>query len=52
MNKKEYDLQIWQYNMHYINIIVMKDVIILKKTKEKIKLSESITDITMSVEMA
>ena len=34
-NKKEYDLQIWQYNVCYTNIIAMKDVIIKEKTREK-----------------
>ena len=34
-NKKEYDAQIWQYNIHHINVIAMKDVIISKKALEK-----------------
>ena len=34
-NKKEYNAQIWQHNICHINVIVMKDVIILKKALEK-----------------
>ena len=34
-NKKEYDVQIWQYNIRYTNVIAIKDVIISKKTLEK-----------------
>lgn len=33
--KKKYKLQIWQYNIYHINIITIKDVIILEKVKEK-----------------
>ena len=30
-NKKEYDFQIWQRNICLINIITMKNMIIIKK---------------------
>lgn len=52
INKKEYNLQIWQYNIYYTNIIIIKDVIILEKTKKKEKLSIDIADITTLVKMA
>lgn len=32
-NKKEYESQIRQYNVHYINIILMKDIIISEKVR-------------------
>lgn len=35
-NKKKYNFQIWQYIICYINIIIIKNRIILKKTKKKI----------------
>ena len=35
INKKKYKSQIWHHNMHYTNIITMKDVIILQKAREK-----------------
>ena len=50
-NKKKYKLQIWQYNVWYINIIAIKNVIISEKTREKI-LSEGPTDKTALAEMA
>ena len=34
-NKKGYNLLIWQPNIRLINIIVIKNIIILKKTKKK-----------------
>ena len=35
INKKEYDLQIWQYNIRYTNIIAIKDVkAVAEKSKE------------------
>lgn len=40
-NNKEYKLQIWQDNIQHTNIIAIKNVIILKKAKEKQKLLES-----------
>lgn len=52
MKKKEYDLQIWQHNVCYTNIIAMKDVIITKKAKKKIRLSKGIADITTAAELA
>ena len=52
MNKKEYDLQIRQHNIRHTNIIIIKDVIIGEKAKEKKGLSEGITDTTASAEMA
>ena len=45
-------MQIWQYNMWHTNIIAMKDVIILEKTKEKEKLLEGCTDTTGLAEVA
>lgn len=35
INKKEYNLLIWEYNIYQTNIIVMKNIIILKKTRGK-----------------
>lgn len=35
INKKEYKLLIWQYNVQHINIITIKDVIIVEKVREK-----------------
>lgn len=51
-NKKEYKLQIWQHNMYYTNIIVIKDVIILEKVKKKEKLLENTKDTTILVKIA
>lgn len=51
MNKKMYNLQISQYNMYYTNVVVIKDVIILKKARRKEKLSKLISIITATVEM-
>lgn len=51
INKKKYNLQIFQHNVHYTNKIIIKDVIILEKTKEKKKLLEDIADITMSAKV-
>ena len=39
-------MQIWQYNVCYINIIVMNNLIIKEKAREKKELSEGIVDIT------
>ena len=50
-NKKKYELQIWQYNMRHINIIAIKKVIILKKTREK-TLLKSPMDITVLAKVA
>ena len=50
-NKKEYDLQIWQYNVRHTNIIAMKDVIIEKKARKKEVLLEAIADTTARVEV-
>ena len=44
--------QIWQHNVRYINIIEMKNVVMLKKSKEKEKLSESIVDTIALVDIA
>lgn len=33
-NKKMYNLQILQYNIYYINITIMKNIIILEKIRE------------------
>ena len=51
-NKKEYDLQIWQYNICYTNIIAIKDVIIIEKVKEKKKLFEDIANTTVLAKVA
>ena len=34
-NKKEYDTEIWQYNLRQRNVIVMKDIIIPTKALKK-----------------
>ena len=46
INKKEYNSQIWQYNVRNTNIIAMKDMIIKEKAGEKKELLEGIADIT------
>ena len=51
-NKKEYDLQIWQYNVCHTNIIAMKDVIISEKAREEKMQSESIADMTALAKVA
>lgn len=35
INKEKYNLQICQYNIHYKNVIIMRNIIILKKIKRK-----------------
>lgn len=50
--KKEYNSQIWSYNICYTNIIAIKDLIILNKIRKKEKLSVSITDTIMLAEIA
>ncbi len=50
-NKKEYELQIWQYNVRHTNIIATKDVIISEKARKK-KLSEGPANPTVSAEVA
>ncbi len=52
MNKKEYNLWVWQYNVRHTNIITMKDMIISKKAKEKEILLEDIADTTVLAEVA
>ena len=52
MNKKEYNSQIWQYNICNTNIIAMKDMIIFEKAKEKKKLLKSIADTIILAKMA
>lgn len=52
MNKKKQNLEIQQHNIYQTNIIVIKDIIILKKTRENKKLLESITNITVEAEVA
>lgn len=32
-NKKKYNLQSWQYNISHINKIIIKNMIIIKKTR-------------------
>lgn len=44
IDKKEYNLQIWQHNVYYINIITMKNLIILEKVKKIEKLLETVID--------
>lgn len=51
-NKKEYDLQIWQYTMRYTNIMAIKDIILLKKAQEEEKLSKCIVETTLPAKMA
>ena len=51
INKKEYDLQIWLYNIHYTNIIAIKDVFISEQIREKKELPVGILDITASIKM-
>lgn len=43
-NKKEYNLQIWQNNIRYTNIISVKNIIILKKASKIEELSGGIAD--------
>ena len=50
--KKEYNLQIRQYNIRYTNIIAMKNVIISKKAREEKMPSKSITYTTALAEVA
>ena len=52
INKKGYNSQIRQHNIRHINIIAMKDVIILEKARKKKMLLESIADTTVQAEMA
>lgn len=51
-NKKEYDLQIWEHNVRYTNIIVMKNITILEKVRKKKVLLVGILDTTASTEMS
>ena len=51
-NKKEYDLQIWQYNVRHTIIIVIKNVIIEEEVKEKERLSKGIKDMTAPAKVA
>lgn len=50
-NKKEYKSQIWQHNICHTNIIAMKNLIILKKTKEK-KRSKNTQNTTVLIKIA
>ena len=53
INKKEYDSSILQYNIYHINIIAIKNVIILEKIKKKKELLViDILDTTALVNMA
>lgn len=52
INRKEYELHIWLYNMWHINIIAMKDIILLKKIGKKRELLKDIADISVSVKVA
>ena len=52
INQKKYNWQIRQNNIHYINKITIKDVIILKKTKKKEKPSIDILDTIALTKMA
>lgn len=51
-NKKEYDLQIWKHYIYNTNIIVIKNIIILKKFKEQEKLLIDILNTTALAEVA
>ena len=51
-NKKEYDLQIRQYNIRHTYITAMKDVISEEKAREKKSLLEGIADTIALAEMA
>lgn len=51
-NPKKYNLQIWQPNMHYTNIMAIKKIIILKTVRVKEKLLEYITDIILLAKVA
>lgn len=50
INKKKYNLEIWKHNICHINIIMIKDIIILEITKEKKRLSKDIVSITTLIE--
>lgn len=52
INDKNHDSQIRQQNVRYINIIVMKDVIIFGKTREEKILLVRIADMTAPVKVA
>lgn len=52
INKKEYNLQIWQHNIYYINITALKDIIIFEKAREKKKLLKDIAIITAPAKVA
>ena len=54
INKKEYNLQIWQYNIRHKNIIVMKDVIVVaeKSRENKELLIMENADKTAMIEVA
>ena len=51
-SKKRYNSQICQHNVCNTNIIVMKDIIILEKTKEKKMLSKGIANTIAPVKVA
>lgn len=44
INKNEYNSEIWQNNIYYTNIIVIKDMIILEKINKREELSGGIID--------
>ena len=52
INKKKYDLQIWQHNICHTNIITMKYLIISRKVMEENMLSKGIMDTNAPIEMA
>lgn len=52
MSKNEYASQIWQNNIRNMNIIPVKDWIILKKASKKEKLSKNIANTTTLVKSA
>lgn len=43
-NKKRYKSQIWQHKIYYTNIIIQKNIIILKKDKKNKNLSKNIAN--------
>ena len=54
INNKEYDLQIWKYNIYHINIITIKDLIVAaeRNGKNKELLTKKNVDKTIIAEIA
>ena len=51
INKKQYNLQIWQHNICHTNIIAMKDMIISEKAKEEETLWKGIINTIVPVQI-